>query len=867
MAFLEQFKAYTFPNFGMVRLPEVKVPDEEKTKHGLPKNASNQEFLAALSLAGYESKKHLFNPDKLDRYRKQIDFELNIVEELGFTDYFLLVWLVINKSKQCGAFIDYGRGSAAASLIFWLIGITGVDPIDKELIFARFISKVRAKKKVIDGITYIQGDLAPDVDINIGGVRNEIVAWLNEIYIGKMAKISTINTLTGKILVKDVYKTVLDVSEEEAKRVADLVEKHSGIVEDLEKMPEKNKDFKDWSEKYPVVYQTALKLQYLIRQKSTHASGYLLSFYPLDGFVPMEFGKEQELTVGYDMKTVCNVAIKLDLLGLTTNEILKDIQENISEDLTKVNLDSDPLIYDQFQNGTLLPYGLYQISADCAYRVLSDIKPKHIYELSDVNAIARPGALAYLEGYTKHEAQCPHPIFKDILGWTRNFCLYQEQMMQMAVALGFTSEESELLRRVVGKKKVDEVKNWKDLIYQKVQEKGIDKSIGDLFWKILDDSSKYSFNLAHSLSTSYLSALTVYLKYKYPLQFYVACLKSAKRMPNPTEHITLIQKELKFFGIKLLPPDILKSKIDFSIDGNNILYGLGQIKGIAEKTIEKLNAFRHPHANKFAVFCAAEEAKLSVGVLSVLIQSGCLDEFVSKSRSHLVMEAQLWRLLKVKEKQAAIQLAEQFNYNLIQIVKHLKDVIKDDKGKPIIKESRYGTIKKHYQPYKEIWELNSKNESLANYFYETQLLGFSYSENLKEIFEKISQIDLMDIEEVIGQEEDTYVKFPAQVEKVVSATANNEKKTRYFKLTVKDQSGMIDTLMFNDKIEDHKEDNGRKAKEGDIVIVQGRRKKDAVFANHISIQDYRIYTRLSELKDKNKLTEEEKPNNIEVTKT
>ena len=142
---------------------------------------------------------------------------------------------------------------------------------------------------------------------------------------------------------------------------------------------------------------------------------------------------------------------------------------NIPEKIEDINpkLENDPTIYGQYQNGVLLPYGLYQISADCAYKALLKIKPKNLDELSDLNSIARPGALSYLDGYVQNINECPHPAFKEILGSTRNYCLYQEQIIQMAMALGFTPEEGELIRRVVGKKLVDEVKSWKDKIYQK----------------------------------------------------------------------------------------------------------------------------------------------------------------------------------------------------------------------------------------------------------------------------------------------------------------------------------------------------------------------------------------------------------------
>lgn len=499
--FIEDFKGYDFENFGMVRLPEVRIPEDVLKKNNLPLDISHKNFLLELARVGFKEKRAKLAPERIKEYGERIKNEIELFDELGFIDYVTLVWLVYNKAWEMGAYTDFGRGSCAGSLLFYLLGITKVDPIDKSLFFERFVSKVRAKKKVIDGVTYLQGDLIADVDINLGGVRPQIIEWLMQEYKGKMSKILALGTFTGKILLKDVYKVVEEVSEDEAKRVADMVEKHAGIVENIEKMPDKSEQFKKWALQHPKVFSIALKLRDLLRQKSSHASGYLLSFYDLDGFVPLELNKEKELVAGYDMGQVCNFAVKLDLLGLISNEIIQDISKSISEKIDDIELDNNPIVYDQFQNGQLLPYGLYQISADTAYKVVNKVKPKNISELSDVNAIARPGALAYLDGYVAGNAESPHEVFSSILGETRNFCLYQEQMMKMATAIGFSLDESEILRRVVGKKKIHEVQEWKEKIYKKCEENGFSTNIGDILWKILDDSSKYSFNKCLSLDT------------------------------------------------------------------------------------------------------------------------------------------------------------------------------------------------------------------------------------------------------------------------------------------------------------------------------------------------------------------------------
>lgn len=854
MSFTEQFQNYDFPMLNLVRLPEITIDNKIKEELNLNKDCSNLNILAALAYRGLEKKKNKISADKLDIYKERIKLELDLVNELSFTDYFLLIWEVTNKAREFGAFIDFGRGSACASILLWLLEITGVDPIAKNLILSRFISKVRAKKQIIDGITYLQGDLCPDYDANVSIARPKIVEWLNEVYKGRVCKISNVSTLTGKILIKDVYKSLENVSEEDAKYIADLIEKHSGIVEDIEQMPEKNSEFKKWTEKHKYTFETALKLRDLIRQKSTHASGYIISFYPLDGFVPLEINKEKELVLSYEMKDAAKIALKLDLLGLTSNEIIKDILENIPEKVEDMNLEDDPIIYDQFQNNNLLPYGLYQISADCAYRVTSHVKPKNIFELSDVSAISRPGALDYLDSYVKNTAKCPHPVFENALKSSRNLCLYQEQMMQMAMAVGFSAENSELLRRIVGKKLVDQVKIWKEKIYETCEKNNFNKEIGDILWKILEDSSFYSFNLSHSISTSYLSALTVYLKYKYPLQFYTACLRSVKNLANPIEEITAISKELRFFNIKLLPPNIIKSDLDFKIEDNSIRFSLAHIKGISDKSIEKLNKFRNKEKlNKFQIFHAANEAGIPINILSSLIMVGSLDDMLTETRSRTFMEACLWNLLTDKEKILALQYGEEYNFHLTNLVRDFNEKRKNEKGKPLITDKRRATLKKNFAGFYEIYNFNKDNENFCAYWFEKALLGYSYSYTLRDIFADKFGKYLLNIAEVKESFNDEIVWFIGTV-KEAKMGKSKEKETPYLKLQVEDETGEMKVMIFesarNANLSKHLAENGKYAAENDIVIIKGKRKEDVVFAESIGIQSYKILTKISELEKK-----------------
>ncbi len=854
--FTQDFQKYDFPLLGLVRLPQVNITKSEKEAIGAKLDCSNYEFLYALAIKGFKENRHKLNKDKLSEYQKRAKYELEIFEELGFTDYVLLVWKVINKLKELGGFVDYGRGSCAGSFVFALLGITGIiDVIDKNLIFERFISRARSKKEKIGDITYLYGDLLCDADLNLGGFRQQIIDWLKEEYKGKICKIAALSTLTGKILIKDVYKTVNEVSEDEAKRVADLIEKHFGVVQDIEKMVDKNEEFKEWTESYPETFQIALQLRDLLRQKTSHASGYFISYYELDGFVPLELNKDKELSMSFEMNDASKFGTKLDLLGLTQCEILTEFFKTIPEKVEDIELDYNPIVYDNLQ-GDFLPYGLYQISADCAYKVTKKIKPKNLLELSDINSIARPGALDYLDLYVDNVAKSPHPIFDSIIKESRNLFLYQEQLMKALVAIGFSLDEAEICRKIVGKKLLKEVKEWQDKIKNKVKENKLPKELGEIVWKVLEDSAKYSFNKSHSFCVAKLGALTVWAKYKYPLQFYTACLNSAKNQPNPTEEIAAIEKELKYFNIKLLAPDIIKSKNNFIMEEGNIRFSIQSIKGIADKTLEKMQNFKHEDNSKFGIFNSANEAKLGIGVLSALIQSGCLSSYCKDiPRSLLVLQAQLYNILTPKEKKRVMDIGADFNYDLIDIIKHLSK-IPEGGEKPFIKESRMQTIRGKFKDYQKIYNLNSRNEKLAEHYYETLLLGFSYSHRLFDLL-KEEYKDIIDLYQLKGEPDENRVTIGGKITEIKSGTSKN--KNKYIRARINDSTGDYTLLMMEKNFEQNEQlNNGRKLEVGDIVVSSGQKKGDCVFCNRIVSQNIKIFTKLSELKNSEKSIEKEK---------
>ena len=846
--FSDKFKGVELPLHG-VRLPSFDIDDESKRKIGVSENISNFDFLSSLcengllEIIGKKNKNY-------KKYKERLDYELKTLEDLSFVDYILLVWNVINFCKKEDIPTGLGRGSAAGSLVLFLIGVTGIDPIKHELFFERFISKTRAKKKVVDGVTYLDGSLMCDVDLDICYYnRAKVIEYLESQFEGRTAKILTLNTLSAKLLIKECGKIVSQKPESEMNRVTALIPKVFGQVKDAEEAYEEVEAFREWCDENQDVYQIALKLRNLVKNKGVHASGVLLSYDPLEDSMPVELSSDKNDVSSFDMNWASILNVKLDLLGLRGVSVAYDVCEQVGIKITDIDLE-DPLIYQNLYELSN-PHGLFQIEAETNFRVCQKVKPKNLDELSGVLALARPGALAFVDQYANYTNNgvydAIHPFFDDILSSTGGVCLYQEQMMKMANKIGFSLDEAELLRRIVGKKKVSEVKKWKKKIKDQVKKNNLDSEIGDILWSVLEDSANYSFNKSHSISYAALSAITVYLKFKYPKEFFLSLLKMTRFEPDPIAEISKIQRELNQFGIKLLPPHLIKSDMDFTIEGDDIRFGLLSIKGVSDKSIEKLYDFKKEYSTKFEIFQAAQEAKIGLGVLCPLIQAGALEGF-RQSRTKVVYEAQIWSILTAREKPWVLDFAEEYDYDLVKIVRHLT-TFKGDKDKPIIKESRLATIKKRSESYKKIYEINSKSEKFANWYYENLLLGYTYGNTLIDIYQPLKPNDtLMTGREVDQADLNERICFVGVVKEVYSGTSKNGND--YLRIYIADETSQVKVMIFNKKMETaiRLNFNGQMPEKEEIVQVEGIKKDEVVFADNISPQPNKVYTKLAEVK-------------------
>jgi DNA polymerase-3 subunit alpha len=846
--FTEEVEKYNIPALtNGVRLPDFEIKKSYKEEYNLPDECSDYQFLLALCLQGLSEKT---DKEKYKEYYKRMKEELDVFNELGFCSYILITWEIIDYCRKNDIATGFGRGSSGNSLVLYLLDITKIDSHKWGLFFERFLNKTRAKFKEIDGVKYYDGSLLCDIDLDISfSERKKLVEWVEEKYAGRVAKLPTVTTYSTKILIKELCKSLLDYNEEAALNISEMIPVEYGKPKSIRESIKESPPFSDFATKNPKIISIANKLEGLNKNYGVHASAWVITYSDINELFPVRLTRDKELSASYTMDDSLNLAIKIDILGLRCATLIDRVCKIVKIDANKIDI-NDKNVY-KFLQGLKTPKGLFQVEADCNYRVLKQVKPQKIEHLAAIVALARPGVLQFVEQYSKYvetgEAQSVHPFFDDILESTAGIPLFQESLLKMANKVGFTLSESETIRRCIGKKAVKEMAEWEEKVKQKIQENNLDPEISNVLWRILDDSKNYSFNYGHASAYGLMSYATAYLKYYHPKEFFLCLLELSKDEQNTTEEIEKIQQELRFFGIKLLAPDIIKSHMNFSIEGDNLRFGLGYIKGVSEKTLDKIRSFRKEHSNKFEIFIAAKESGLNVGVLSALIQAGCLDTYINSTRSKAVLEAQTWSILTKKEKVRAIEMSKDFKFDLLAI---MKNFITPDKnsGKRFIKESREKTIRKKYDRYKKIYDQNSKHEDLACYFYEKKLIGFSYSKKLSDIIRRYYP-DVSDLCDIINAIDDEFVDGCGEITDVRYGTSKNAKKTRYVKLTLSDTTGVFPVMMFNDKINNSELVNECKFMKGQIVAFSGNKKNDVVFCNKIINQGAKIVTGLIELKE------------------
>lgn len=609
-------------------------------KYPIPANyTDNNQYLAALA---YEHLERRFPGGVEQTYCDRLAYELEVIAQMGFSDYFLVVWDLVKFARTQQIPVGPGRGSAAGSLVTYALGITNIDPVHHGLLFERFLNPERVSM--------------PDIDLDFCPERRkEIIDYLVERYgQDRVAQISTPNTMQAKAVLQDVGR-VLEIPPKERDQLSALIVNARGKTTSLKNMLDKPlHEFKGGDraavEEFRRLYQEDSKIKQWLDQaiplegkrKTTgvHAAAVVIGDVPIADFAPLRRGDDGVLATEYAMAEVEALGfIKMDILGIANLTLLQNAARLVKEDFgIDVDVDAipyhDPKMFELFAQGQT--DGIFQFESDGMKQLLGRLKPSQLEDLVAANALFRPGPLdsgmvdRFVEG--KHGGQVTYPSksVEPVLQPTYGQAIYQEQLMKIAQEIaGFTLGQADLLRRACGKKKPAEMAKYKDMFVQGCLNQGHSDAIASELWQIILNSAEYSFNRSHSLAYTWLAWQCAYFKTHYPVQFMAALLTVNAGKPDKlAQYLTIAQR----YNIKVLSPDINRSDRGFTTVNGAILYGFQGITGLGDAAIASvLTARNEKPFESLTDFC--DRVSLSASCIESLIKVGAFDELVPNRQS------------------------------------------------------------------------------------------------------------------------------------------------------------------------------------------------------------------------------------------
>lgn len=637
-----------------VLLPRFSIPkefedirDNDPNDEGKGKRGENA-YLKHLTYEGAKTK----YPDLTPEIKERLDFELSVMERMGFPGYFLIVSDFTTKARELGVSVGPGRGSAAGSAVAYCLGITNVDPIKYDLLFERFLNPDRISM--------------PDIDIDFDDEgREQVIEYvINKYGAEKVAQIITYGTMGGKSAIRDAAR-VLNLPLPDADKLAKsfpesleaelksllkpggIDEKYLDKIKDRREVVEQSHNFRKLSEgnsPEAIVLKQAYELEGCVRNTGVHACGVIITPDELTRFVPVTKAKDSNMLLTQFDNSVAESAglLKMDFLGLRTLTIIKDTLKFIKES-KGINLDidaidlNDQLMLELFQRGET--NGIFQFESPGMQKHLKDLKPDNFTDLIAMNALYRPGPLAYIPNYIarKHGRE---PITYDLEGMdeflteTYGITVYQEQVMRLSQKLaGFTKGDADTLRKAMGKKQKDVLDKMKNKYLDGCKTNGHDTTIAEKVWKDWEAFASYAFNKSHSTCYAYLAAQTAYLKAHYPSEFMASVLNHSGNI----DKITFFMEECKRMGIKVLGPDVNEGFGKFSVMPNgNIRFGMASIKGVGENVVAALVEERNKAGKYLSVFDLAsrlDSKAINKKSIEGLALSGAFDSFENVHRA------------------------------------------------------------------------------------------------------------------------------------------------------------------------------------------------------------------------------------------
>ncbi|MGX6961387.1 DNA polymerase III subunit alpha [Vagococcus xieshaowenii] len=573
-------------------------------------------------------------PEYDERYVERLEKELGVIHEMGFDDYFLIVWDVMRFAEEQEVVTGAGRGSAAGALVSYVLSITDVDPIKYHLLFERFLN--------------IERNSMPDIDIDIpDNRRDEILHYVHDKYGDThMAQIATFGTMAAKMVLRDVCR-VFGLSQNEASEWSNAVPNVLKItLNDAFNQSKKLQKLVESSERNQLIFKVARQLEGLPRHVSTHAAGVVISDIELTDVVPLQEGSEDIPLTQFAMGNVEAIGLlKMDFLGLRNLSIIDDalrhIRRTTGTKLTQKMIPmNDPKTLALFKKGQTS--GVFQFESAGIRNVLRKVSPESIEDIAAVNALYRPGPMENIETFVKRkhgqeDIQYPHESLKDILDVTYGIIVYQEQIMQVAAKMAnFTLGQADILQRAVSKKVKRVLDEQKQHFIDGSVSNGYTLEVAEEVYQYIEKFANYGFNRSHAMAYSFVGYQMAYLKVHYPAAFFAALLHSVR---HNLEKIKEYIADARKYGVVIKGPTINRSSYSFSLTKNNkILFGFSSLKGLRRDFVKELIAERKENGpyTSFDNFLIRNDNKwLKKEWLTPLIQIGAFDE-IEKNRRELM---------------------------------------------------------------------------------------------------------------------------------------------------------------------------------------------------------------------------------------
>jgi DNA polymerase-3 subunit alpha len=609
--------------FGHTILPNYDVPEGFETHFDYLKKLTDDGII----------KRYGENPPEEIIERK--DYELSVINKMGYVDYFLIVWDYINYAKSNGIPVGPGRGSGAGSIVAYAIGITDIDPIKYGLIFERFLNPERISM--------------PDFDVDFCYERRQ------EVIDDHVSQIITFGTMSARMVIRDVGRA-LDVSYAETDKLAKMVPNELHIT--IKKAMEQNRELQeayDTNEEYRKLLDIAMALEGMPRQASTHACGIVITKEPVDTYVPL-YMRDNTISTQYIMTTLEELGLlKMDFLGLRTLTVIQDTKDLVKQNRgIDVEFDkdmNDQKVYKQWQEGNSV--GIFQFESQGMTNFMKELKPDCLEDIIAGVSLYRPGPMDQIPRYIANKKDPEHAVYtherlKPILNVTYGCMVYQEQVMQIVRDLaGYSLGRADLVRRAMGKKKLDVMAKEREIfINGQVDENGnvvvpgcvrngITAEAANTIFDEMAEFAKYAFNKSHAAAYAVLSYQTAYLKTYYPAEFMAAMLNS---FLGNLDKIPAYVDECKRLNIEILKPDINKSYTKFTVDGNKIRFGLGSVKNVGIAAVDEIVEERNKNGEfkDFASFCERiADASVNKKCIESLIKAGAFDNFEQTRRTLL----------------------------------------------------------------------------------------------------------------------------------------------------------------------------------------------------------------------------------------